>query len=271
MKNKIVVIVLMLFVIFVGLFFYFYKNSDRGVVVGGDRDSHGCILSAGYTWCEVKNKCLRSWEEGCEVKSVFDAVYNIDGVDYKLSGGTGYSNETKNTATIFGAPENLDINNDGVKDYVMLITVSGSGSGTFFYVAGAVLDKIGNISTTNSIFVGDRIAPQNINMMNGKVVVNYADRKTEESMSARPSIGVSKYFQVSGNILKEVKNYSSINVCEGNGGVWYPDENICEMNQLSKEECIKQGGKFNECASACRHDKKAEVCTMQCVLTCSFR
>jgi hypothetical protein len=38
-------------------------------IVGGDRDTHGCIGSAGYTWCEVKNKCLRIWEEKCEVVS----------------------------------------------------------------------------------------------------------------------------------------------------------------------------------------------------------
>jgi len=34
-------------------------------IVGGDKDEHGCIGSAGYVWCEEKNKCLRSWEEEC--------------------------------------------------------------------------------------------------------------------------------------------------------------------------------------------------------------
>ncbi len=34
-------------------------------IVGGDRDAHGCIGSAGYTWCATKNKCLRTWEESC--------------------------------------------------------------------------------------------------------------------------------------------------------------------------------------------------------------
>ena len=33
---------------------------------GSDRDEHGCIGSAGYTWCEAKQKCLREWEEPCE-------------------------------------------------------------------------------------------------------------------------------------------------------------------------------------------------------------
>ncbi|MBU1199860.1 MAG: hypothetical protein KKF46_07725 [Nanoarchaeota archaeon] len=35
-------------------------------IVGGDKDEHGCIGSAGYTWCEAKQKCLRTWEEACE-------------------------------------------------------------------------------------------------------------------------------------------------------------------------------------------------------------
>jgi hypothetical protein len=40
--------------------------SDGAVSVGSDRDSHGCIGSAGYQWCEEKGKCLRSWEEECK-------------------------------------------------------------------------------------------------------------------------------------------------------------------------------------------------------------
>ncbi len=35
-------------------------------MVGNDRDEHGCIGSAGYTWCAAKEKCLRIWEENCE-------------------------------------------------------------------------------------------------------------------------------------------------------------------------------------------------------------
>lgn len=34
---------------------------------GSDRDAHGCIGSAGYTWCEAKAKCLRVWEEPCTI------------------------------------------------------------------------------------------------------------------------------------------------------------------------------------------------------------
>lgn len=39
--------------------------TNKKSIVGGDRDEHGCIGSAGYSWCEEKQKCLRSWEENC--------------------------------------------------------------------------------------------------------------------------------------------------------------------------------------------------------------
>ncbi|TFZ44299.1 hypothetical protein E5C33_15035 [Stenotrophomonas maltophilia] len=31
-------------------------------IVGGDRDAHGCIGSAGYQWCEHSQRCERPWE-----------------------------------------------------------------------------------------------------------------------------------------------------------------------------------------------------------------
>ena len=33
--------------------------------IGGEKDEHGCLLAAGYIWCESKEKCLRTWEEAC--------------------------------------------------------------------------------------------------------------------------------------------------------------------------------------------------------------
>jgi len=41
------------------------ENTFTEQLAGGDRDEHGCIGSAGYSWCESKQKCLRLWEEDC--------------------------------------------------------------------------------------------------------------------------------------------------------------------------------------------------------------
>ncbi len=40
-------------------------NNDTKVMPGSDTDEHGCKPSAGYSWCEEKQKCLRVWEEDC--------------------------------------------------------------------------------------------------------------------------------------------------------------------------------------------------------------
>jgi len=45
------------------------KATTTQNVVGGDKDEHGCIGSAGYKWCELKQKCLRAWEEKCDNES----------------------------------------------------------------------------------------------------------------------------------------------------------------------------------------------------------
>ena len=40
------------------------KNLEEGFI-GGQKDEYGCLIAAGYTWCESKQKCLRVWEESC--------------------------------------------------------------------------------------------------------------------------------------------------------------------------------------------------------------
>lgn len=57
-------------------------------------------------------------------------------------------------------------------------------------------------------------------------------------------------------------------LCANEKGKWSAEYQECEG--ASQTWCQTNGGKFNECASACRHDPKAEVCTMQCVLVCEF-
>jgi hypothetical protein len=60
-------------------------------LVGNDKDIHGCIGSAGYTWCERKDKCLRIWEEACfenvsqEIQSLLAQKYNKPIGDVKIT------------------------------------------------------------------------------------------------------------------------------------------------------------------------------------------
>ncbi len=37
-------------------------ESPPAAMLGSDRDAHGCIGSAGYTWCAREQRCVRPWE-----------------------------------------------------------------------------------------------------------------------------------------------------------------------------------------------------------------
>jgi len=57
--------------------------------------------------------------------------------------------------------------------------------------------------------------------------------------------------------------------CKSNGGTWLESYQECEY--VAPEWCASTGGRFDECASACRHNPEpATVCTMQCVPVCVF-
>ena len=47
-------------------------ESTAAPLVGGDRDEHGCIASAGYRWSRVQQRCIRPFEEGIRLLPVGD-------------------------------------------------------------------------------------------------------------------------------------------------------------------------------------------------------
>lgn len=67
--------------------------------LGGDRDEHGCIGSAGYVWCEVQKDCIRLFEKGIRTEaadgnnvSAF-IVFSPDSTRAELFFSDGQANE----------------------------------------------------------------------------------------------------------------------------------------------------------------------------------
>ena len=61
--------------------------TDNTAMVGNDRDAHNCIGSAGYTWSEVRQACIRLWEEGftlfdAQDENAASAAYGIMSSDF---------------------------------------------------------------------------------------------------------------------------------------------------------------------------------------------
>ena len=50
------------------IFFIISQVFTNGqILVGSQRDDHGCVLDGGYQWCESTSSCGRPWETPCPV------------------------------------------------------------------------------------------------------------------------------------------------------------------------------------------------------------
>jgi hypothetical protein len=137
-----------------------------------------------------------------------NATYVIDGKEISLTGGKAEEeimpgSATKIVTMVFGEPVYGDIDEDGDDDALMFIVQDPGGSGTFYYAALAINTDTG-YQGTNAVFLGDRIAPQTVSIQNGIAIANYADRKKDEPMAERPSIGKSKYMVLKGGMLEGI-------------------------------------------------------------------
>ncbi len=48
-------------------------------IIGGQKDENGCLIAAGYSWCEAKQKCIRPWEEYCTGAASATTAFTCDG------------------------------------------------------------------------------------------------------------------------------------------------------------------------------------------------
>jgi heat shock protein HslJ len=125
-----------------------------------------------------------------------DATYVIDGRPVSLVNGMAETEAAPGSATkvvtkYFGNEVRKDLDADGREDIVFLLTQETGGSGTFFYVVAALNTENGYVGS-QALLLGDRIAPQTTEAGDGKmVIVNYAERKQGEPMTAQPSVGKS--------------------------------------------------------------------------------
>jgi heat shock protein HslJ len=152
----------------------------------------------------------------------YDGTYIIDGKNVTLKDGvsiieTAPGSSLKIITRAFGNGIEHDLDNDGRVDTAFIITQETGGTGTFYYVV-ARLNKIGKRIGSQALLLGDRIAPQNINLLsdirpNGMsvnglplnpniIVVNYADRNPGEPMTTAPSLGKSLYLLLDTNTMQ---------------------------------------------------------------------
>ncbi|MFA6094946.1 MAG: hypothetical protein WC757_03625 [Candidatus Paceibacterota bacterium] len=143
-------------------------------------------------------------------KDYKNASYIIEGQSISLVDGVSEIESTPGSAAktvtrYFGNEIKHDLNDDGREDVVFLLTQEQGGSGQFFYTVAALNTPTGYIGS-NAFLLGDRIAPQSINIDEGTttkgtnrenvIVVNFATRKPSESFTVKPTVGKSIWIKL---------------------------------------------------------------------------
>ena len=136
-----------------------------------------------------------------------EVTFLVSGNEVKLINGVAETqadsgSTTKTTTRYFGNVVAQDLDGDGREDMAFLVTQETGGTGTFFYVVGALNTEAGYVGT-HAVFLGDRIAPQTTAKASGTmIVVNYAERLPGEPMTARPSVGKSMWLKLNPKTLQ---------------------------------------------------------------------
>ncbi|HEY4493706.1 MAG TPA: hypothetical protein VJB98_03750 [Candidatus Paceibacterota bacterium] len=159
---------------------------------------------------------------------------SLDRVVYEVEGGTTTGVET------FGEPVFGDLDGDGeLSDAAVWLTYDGGGSGTFFYAAFALKDSGGYVAS-KALFLGDRIAPQNIEIQDGLAVYNYAVREEGEPMTAQPSVAKSTWVKLDFSTNKVVEVTESGEPENSPEPEPKPEAGVvmCKPEQRNQDACI---------------------------------
>ena len=96
-------------------------ENESAEMVGNDKDEHGCIASAGYTWSEVQQNCIRLFESGIRLeatdgKSSAYIVFSPDSLKAELFFSNGTPNEILDRRSLPAGGYAWDIEDDDTKN-----------------------------------------------------------------------------------------------------------------------------------------------------------
>jgi hypothetical protein len=86
-KTSIIIIIVILVLLAAGIYVLSKKSFNSGdsnlPIIGGQRDAHGCLGPAGYSWNESEKECVREWSHDEDRYQVTNFQTCVD-AGYKL-------------------------------------------------------------------------------------------------------------------------------------------------------------------------------------------
>jgi hypothetical protein len=92
-----------------------------------------------------------------------------------------------------------DLNADGIEDAVALLAINTGGSGTFINLA-AVIQETGVVSHTATLFLGDRVRVESLNIEDGALEVQMIAHASDDPQCC-PSQQVTQTYTLQGDLL----------------------------------------------------------------------
>jgi hypothetical protein len=111
----------------------------------------------------------------------------------------------KTTIRLYEKGATGDVNADGKPDAVAILTSTGGGSGTFYYVVALLNSDTGKGESTNAIQLGDRVVVDAVRIDGGRISVDTLERRPGEPFTTAPSVKITRVFQVKDGRLAEIK------------------------------------------------------------------
>ncbi len=62
-KKLSIIVIIILGILVLGGIVLFLLTDNWDKIIGGERDEHGCLVDAGYSWNETEQSCIRAWLE----------------------------------------------------------------------------------------------------------------------------------------------------------------------------------------------------------------
>jgi hypothetical protein len=113
-KTWVIIIVIVLVFLAIGIYYISTHptiQEDSGSPIGGQRDSHGCLGPAGYSWNETEKECVREWSHE-EDRYQITNFQNCKDAGYPITKTLPSQCETASGRIFYNVSEELQCEND---------------------------------------------------------------------------------------------------------------------------------------------------------------